>query len=281
MKVIVVQVIAAEEKSESGDFCKGWAHLMRKNMDLVKNKDTELTFRFPSWGSQGLDAFLFSHIHHLNDKSTFHAIVQAEKEGYDAALVTCYFDPMLRDIRQAVNIPVVSLAESSMLLATMMGSKFGVVSIGPEASYDFEENIIRYGLKERSVGVRPVPETPDEQPMALFDANHAIKAFKQVAKELIADGAEVVIPGCGLMSPALRLAPGAEKEYPNGLTEVDGAAVMDVLGATIKMAETLVNLKQSGSAWISRKACFAQATAKAKELGKEPLDAGGLTFWDC
>jgi allantoin racemase len=281
MKVIVVQVIAAEEKSEGGDFCKGWAQLMRKNMDLVKNKDTELTFRFPSWGSQGLDAFLFSHIHHLNDKSTFHAIVQAEKEGYDAALVTCYFDPMLRDIRQAVNIPVVSLAESSMLLATMMGSKFGVVSIGPEASYDFEENIIRYGLKERSVGVRPVPETPDEQPMALFDANHAIKAFKQVAKELIADGAEVVIPGCGLMSPALRLAPGAEKEYPNGLIEVDGAAVMDVLGATIKMAETLVNLKQSGSAWISRKACFAQATAKAKELGKEPLDAGGLTFWDC
>jgi len=47
------------------------------------------------------------------------------------------------------------------------------------------------------------------------------------------------------------------------------------------MAETLVSLKQAGSAWISRKACFAQATAKAKELGQEPLESGDLGFWDC
>jgi allantoin racemase len=281
MKVIVVQVIAAEENSEGGQFCKKWADLMRRNMDLVKQKDTEFTFRFPTWGSRGLDAFFFSHIHHLNDKSTFHAIVQAEKEGYDAAIITCYFDPMLRDIRQAVDIPVVSLCESSLLVAAMMGAKFGIVSIGPEASYDFEENIARYGLKERAVPVRPIPETADEQPMALMDAHHGIESFKKVARELIADGAEIVIPGCGLMSPALRLAPGAEKKYPNGLTEVDGVPVMDVLGATVKMAETLVSLKQSGSSWISRKACFAQATPKAKELGADVLDKGDLVFWDC
>jgi allantoin racemase len=280
MKIIVVQVLAVEEDSEGGQFCKKWADLMRRNMDLVKQKDTELTFRFPTWGSRGLDAFLFSHLHHLNDKSTFHAIVQAEKEGYDAALITCYFDPMLRDIRQAVDIPVVSLCESSLLVAAMIGAKFGIVSIGPETNYDYEENIAKYGLKERAVPIRPVPETTDEQPEALIDAHRAIESFKKVARGLIADGAEIVIPVCGLMSPALRLAPGAEKEYPNGLTEVDGVPVMDVLGATVKMAETLVSLKQSGSSWISRKASIAQATPKAKELAAEVLDRGDLVFWD-
>jgi len=70
--------------------------------------------------------------------------------------------------------------------------------------------------------------------MALMDAHREIKAFKEVAGELVADGADVLIPACGLMSPALLLAPGAEKEYPNGLTEVDGVPVMDAIGAAIK-----------------------------------------------
>lgn len=62
------------------------------------------------------------------------------------------------------------------------------------------------------------------------------------ARELIADGAELLIPGCGLLFPALRLAPGAEKEYPHGLTEVDGVPVVDVMGETLKMAVLPVTL---------------------------------------
>lgn len=281
MRICVVQVTAAEENSEGGKFCKVSADVMRRNMNLVKQKDTELTFRFPRWGLTEMESFFYSHLHHLNDKSTFHAIVQAEKEGFDAAIITCFFDPMLRDIRQAVDIPVVSIGESSLLLALMMGAKLGVVTISPEAAYDFEENIVKYGLKERVVRVRPIPETGEEQRMVLTDAHHQIKAFKKVARELIADGADVLIPGCGLMAPGLRVAPGAEKEYPNGLTEVDGVPVMDVIGATVKMAETMVSLKQASSSWISRKAYYAQATPKALEGAQMVLkydEPGG--FWD-
>ena len=282
MRILVENVSVVEEGSESIQFAKTvLIPMWRRNLDLVRQKDTELTFRFPRWGLTGMDAFFYSHLHHLSTKSVFHAAVKAEKEGFDAVMITCFGDPMLWDIRQAVNIPVVSLGESSMLLTTMMGYKFGVVTPSLFTIYGQEQTIAKYGLKERSVGIRPNPESGDEQPRALIDARHAIESFKQVARELIADGAEVIIPGCGLLSPALRLAPGAEKEYPNGLTDVDGVPVADVIGDTIKMAEMLVTLKRAGSCWISRKGLYAQATTRAKEFGEMVLKDDGPGFWDC
>jgi Asp/Glu/hydantoin racemase len=282
MRILLAGVSAVEEDSERGQFVKTvLVPIWRRNLDLVKQKETKLTFRFPRWGLTGLDAFFYSYLHNLSAKSVFHAVVQAEKEGFDAAMITCFSDPLLWDIRQAVNIPVVSIGESSMLLATVMGYKFGVVTISPYTIHGQEQTIAEYGLRDRSAGVRAVSESGDEQPMALVDARHAIESFKRVARELIADGAEVIIPGCGLMSPALRLAPGAEEEYPNGLTEVDGVPVADVMGETIKMAEMLVTLKRAGSCWISRKGLYAQATPRAKEFGQMVLKDDGPGFWDC
>lgn len=280
MKIIVIQVIAAEEDSEGGRFCKVWADVARRNIDLVKQKDTEVTFLFPRRGVTGMDGFFYSHIHHLGDSETFHSFVQAEKDGFDAAISACYYDPILRDLRQALDIPVLSIGEASMLFALMMGVKFGLVTIpSAEAAFDFEQNISKYGLKERAAGIQLIPETAEEQGMAMTDAHHGIEAFKKAARKLIANGADVIIPACGWMSPALRMAPGAEKDYPNGLTEVDGAAVLDVLGTTVKMAEALVSLKEAGSSWISRKAFYAQATPKAKEFGRAVLEYDGPGFW--
>ena len=281
MKILLANVAVAEEGSEAGQFVeKVLVPMWRRNLELVKQKDTKLTFRFPRWGITGLDGFFYSYLDMLNAKSVFHAAVQAELEGFDAAMITCFGDPMLWAIRQAVDIPVVSLGESSMLLATMMGYKFGVVTISPYNIYEQEHTIAKYGLTERLAGIRPNPEPGDEQSEALIDARHAIESFKKVGRELIADGAEILIPGCGLLSPALRLAPGAEKEYPNGLIEVDGVPVADVMGETIKMAETLVTLKRAGSCWISRKGLYAQATEQAIECGRMVLKDDGLGYWD-
>jgi allantoin racemase len=280
MKILLVNVPAAEEDGEAGQFFKGvMVPLLRRNMDLVKQKDTEVTFRFSQWGLTGMEAIFYNYIDYLDTRLAFHAAANAE-EGFDAVMIACFGDPMLWEIRQALDIPVVSIGESSMLLATVMGYKFGVVTISPLNIIGQEHHIAKYGLRERSVGVRAIPESGDEQVMAMQDARHTIECFKEVARELIADGAEVIIPGCALMSPSLRLAPGAEKDYPNGLTEVDGVPVADVIGDTIKMAETLVALKQAGSCWVSRKGLYAQATPLAKEIAQTVLKDDRLVFWD-
>lgn len=281
MKIMLANVAVAEEAGESAQFVKNiLVPAWRKNFDLVKQKDTEIVARFPKWGVTGLNGFFYSFIDTLNAQSVLHAALRAEQDGFDAVLVTCFGDPFLYQIRQAVDIPVVSLGESSILLAAMMGHKFGIVTISPYNIFEQEHIIAKYGLEHRYAGCRPNLEPADEQPLALVDARHAIEVFKKVARELIADGAEIVIPGCGLLSPALRLAPGAEAEYPMGLTEIDGVPVMDVMGVTLKMAETMVVLKKAGSPWISRKGLFARATDHALAEGSMVLEDERMAYWD-
>lgn len=82
------------------------------------------------------------------------------------------------------------------------------------------------------------------------------------------------------MSPTIRFAPGAEEKYPNGLTEIDGVAVADVLSQAIKLVESLVAISKAGSAWISRKCLFAQPSPHVLQLGEKLTDNPGLKFWD-
>ena len=58
----------------------------------------------------------------------------------------------------------------------------------------------------------------------------------------------MVIPGCSLLSLAARLAPGLENEYPNGLTELEGLAVADLIGNSNRNLDTLIGLRKAVSA---------------------------------
>jgi Asp/Glu/hydantoin racemase len=277
MKICLANV-AAGHKGDA--FVERLVEIWKQNFNLVKQKDTQITSRFSTWGVQGLDGFFFSNIDALNAQVVYHSAVSAEKDGFDAVLITCFGDPMLRQIRQAVDIPVVSIGESALLMATLMGHKFGIIHISEYNILETRHTIAKYGLTERLANIRSINENPREQGGAIFDAGHAIENFKKVARALIADGAEVLIPACGLMSPALRLAPGAEKEYPNGLTEVDGVPILDVMSCGIKMAETLVSLKKNGSSWISRKNMYVRPTMEGLESGRMVLRDDRMNFWD-
>jgi len=283
MRILIANIPAAEEDSEGGWFLKTVAvPLWRRNLDLVKGEETELIFRFASSGMPHAAFSACRYLPMLNPIAIFHAVVQAEREGFDGAMIACFGDPMLPEVRQTVNIPVASLGESSMLLATMMGYKFGIVSPSLYVNDPIEQRIDRYGLRNRSVGVRATLEKGDEQEMALIDAHHGIECFEKVGRELIADGAHVLIPGCGLMSPALRLAPGAEKEYPNGFTEVGDVPIMDGMAATLKMVEMLVTLKQAGSSWVNFKGFSTEAALGEREAsGQVAPKSDGPIFWDC
>ena len=281
MKILFVNIPAGEKNNEFGRvFKNALVPLWQKNIDMIKQKDTKIVFRCATWGMGEMDASFYRYIDHLASSMVFHVASHAEEEGFDAVIIGCFGDPMVWEMRQVLNIPVVSIGESSMVLSTLMGLKFGVVTISPYNVPGQVERIARYGLAERSAGVRAIPESSEEQVKALTNAGATIEAFKQAARELIADGAEIILPGCSLMSPALRLAPGAEKQYPDGVTEVDGVPIADVIGNAIKLAETLVSLKDAGSSWISRKNLFAQATPFARECASMVAEDSRVSYWD-
>ena len=289
MRIIVVHQIAFEEDSPEGQWGKNYANTERANMKLVAEPDTEIVMRFPRWGLRGLDSFFHPLTNRLNDRIAYHQIVGAEKEGFDAAIVGCFYDPILRELRTAVDIPVIGMAEAAMHLAAVMGAKFGVVAISPEGIHDMDANIDRYGLRQKSVGVRTMKDTTsgwlasclDDPPQSV---ERAIEEFKATSRELIALGADIIVPGCGLVAPALRMTgtmKGLEKKYPDGFQDVDGVPIMDTLGATIKLAETMVHFKRSNWPWISRVSYYGKVSTAALECSRDVVNDVYGGWWDC
>src|SRR5436853_30587 len=85
--------------------------------------------------------------------------VEAERQGYDAVAITHFQDPGLAEAKSAVGIPVLGLGETTLHFACTLGRKLGLVTINPAFIPWHEDQIVRYGLQSRVVGVRAVEAT--------------------------------------------------------------------------------------------------------------------------
>jgi allantoin racemase len=282
-KIGIMHVMSAVENTPDAEYVMSWDTLLRKSIDLVKAADTEVTFQIPRRGACA-EATQYKFMNALNDVETLYGCIELGKAGiYDAVVVLCFFDTMAREARQALDIPFLAPAEVSMRMASLMGRKFGVVTASDSASLNVEENIKKYGLLENSVPVREMQMDlgVDEWVNCHTDAHSMINNFTNAGRKLIEDGAEVIIPGCMAVDPVLAVAPGCEKDYPNGLREIDGVPIVNVTALLIKTAESFVAMNRAGFPYVSRKLYYASAKddKKALEAGAELLEYRGPGFW--
>ncbi|MBU4564928.1 MAG: aspartate/glutamate racemase family protein [Proteobacteria bacterium] len=257
-KKILIQRIAASDPQAAGT--KIYGDLLMKNAGMVKEDDTEITLRLLKRGLNSLNEFAFSHLHYLNDREVFEAVLQGERDGFDAVIVYCFSDPALDEMRQAINIPVIGLGQSSMMLASLMGAKFGLIGMSPASLARNEQLARRYGMADKIIlPIKPLPVSLEDQGKMIMDVNAGLKGFEQVASYYLDQGAEVLVPACGSLNLALRFCPGAP-DRPEGITQYQGMPIVDCLSAAIKMAEMMITLRQAGSPWISRKGIYSQPT---------------------
>ncbi len=69
---------------------------------------------------QGTSDIHFMAFDFLNNSQLFDSVIKAEKEGYDAVAIGCFLDPILDELREVMNIAVLSLGEAGMLTACML-----------------------------------------------------------------------------------------------------------------------------------------------------------------
>ncbi len=162
------------------------------------------------------------------------AATEAERRGYDVYAISTLPEPGLLEIRSLVDIPVVAYGESAMLTACMLGRKFGVLVFIDDMNELIVENVRGHGLASRFVGAQPVGFAFTDVLKAFDDPTDFIQGFQAAARKLIAQGAEVIIPGEAPMNVVLSR---------NGVTEVDGVPVLDSLAAWIKQAEAMYDLR--------------------------------------
>ncbi|CAN5379179.1 hypothetical protein BH09PSE6_BH09PSE6_00440 [soil metagenome] len=187
----------------------------------------------------------------LGAQQVCEAAMAAERAGYDAFALGCFFDPGLHEARGLVDIPVVSLAESCMLTACSLGRKFAMIALTPFQRCLAEDLAAACGMASRLscvIGMDP--------PVKLFDlegdatVTDPIKAsFRAACREAIERGAEVIIPGDGVLNEFL---------VRSDLLDVDGASIMDSLGVLFHHAAFFANARTAGALAISRRMLYAK-----------------------
>jgi len=274
LRILVANIPTAAEHSASGQYLKQTLVPITQSVAaLMHQGSVEMVFRFASHGFRHPAFEAFRYLPELNPHAMIEAIAWGEEQGFDAAVVGCFGDPFLSEIRSACSIPVVGLGEAALRAAAAYGP-FGVISPSGFLVEPTRHQIHAMGLGEQLVDVVVSGEPGNEQEHALIDAVSAIEHFCGASRGLIARGARALVPGCGLLSPALRMAPGARQRWPQGLREVDGVPVMEVFGCAVAAAMTAIRQCPKPSAQRRR---WAEVSAAPAEMPK--IHPGA--FWNC
>jgi len=166
------------------------------------------------------------------------AALQAEREGWDAFYMNHFQDVGLMEARAAVGIPVLGLGETTLLHACTLGRRLGLIAIHPAFIAHHAEQVARYGLGARVVGIRSMHASIAEHMAAFSDpAKKAVlqTSFETQARILLDAGADVIVPTGGI--PMMMF--GAEHG-----ANIDGAPIVDGVAVIVKAAEMAVRLRE-------------------------------------
>ena len=172
----------------------------------------------------------------------FHAaFLQAEREGYDAAVPLGTLDLGVDGGRSLVDIPVVAPCEAMFHIAAQLGDRFGIICY-------HESTIPRQITQTRLYGMESWIAGRRASGFRLKDigANKdtMIANFMAAARSLIEeDGADVILPH-GITQCPVHI-------KPDWLAKELGVPVVEGIGAPIRMAAMLagLGLKHSRKRW--------------------------------
>jgi Asp/Glu/hydantoin racemase len=190
-------------------------------------------------------------LHHRILEPILDNVIAAEQGGYSAFVMGSFSDPFIRELRSAVDIPVISLTESALLTGCSLGKHLVPISNTPTVAWMTKTSVDAYGLQARVLDVTSIDPPMEEPALAAGYAGPApvIAAFTRAAERAVAAGADVIIPAEGVLAQLLVI---------NGVTSIAGAPVLDVFAVAWSHALMLARLWERtglrvGRAWQYRR----------------------------
>jgi allantoin racemase len=209
---------------------------IRDELERVKRPDTEVEVRSLGRGPHHLEYACYEAAV-VDDILAM--LVQAEREGFDAAVIGCFYDTGLRPAREVTSrLAVAAPCESAVHIASTLGDSFSVVVGRRKWIPEMRDNVIRYGyggrlasFKVLELGVHDFQADPHETHRRIASAGR--DAVEQ-------DGAEVIVLGCT-----------AEFGFFERLQDELDVPVIDATVAPFKYAELLGEVSRLG--WLPSK----------------------------
>jgi Asp/Glu/hydantoin racemase len=183
----------------------------------------------------------------------------ANAEGdFDAVVLACFGDPGLDALREICPVPVVGMADASLMAAAQLGARIGIVTGGERWGPMLREFVAARGFADRVVSIRTVAPTGAD---IARDPEGSLALLSRSCAAAVDDGADVVIlGGAGLAGLAERM----RDRVPVPL--VDG--VIAAVGQALVLAKLGVGKAQRGSlAQTPSVDSVGLSTALAKRLG--------------
>jgi allantoin racemase len=189
--------------------------------------DTELKMTILPRGPEHLE---YRYYEALVLVDILHLVREAERQGFNAAIIGCFYDVGLQAAREvAETMPVIAPCEASVHLAATLGDRFSVIIGRRKWIPEMRENVFNYGMKERLASFKSVD-------LGVLDFHEDEKEtaarFRKAAREAVeVDGAEVIILGCT-----------ATYGFYDQLQRELGVPVIDSMIASLKTAEFAAEL---------------------------------------
>ena len=161
-------------------------------------------------------------------------IAAGEREGIDGYVIACFGDPGLKAARELARGPVVGIAEAAMHVASLVGSRFSVVTTLGRTVGQAWHLAEAYGMKRFCANVRAceIPVLDLEAP----GSRARDRVIDECRRALDEDGADTLVLGCAGMA-----------DFCEHIAQVLGVPVIDGVAAGTQLIESLVSLRLSTS----------------------------------
>ena len=156
-------------------------------------------------------------------------IRRGDAQGVDAHVIACFGDPGLLAARELSAAPVIGIAEAAFHFATLISTRFSVVTTLGRTTIIAEQLLHNYGFAQHCRRVRaaeiPVLELELDSACAL---ERIIAECRRAKAE---DGIGAIVLGCAGMA-----------EHSAEIGAALGLPIVDGVSAAVKLAESLVAL---------------------------------------
>ena len=172
-------------------------------------------------------------------------VKEGENQGYDAAIIGCFYDPVLYAAREICEHMVVTApAESSLHLAATLGNTFSIIVGRNKWILTMQDNVHKYGFAKRLASFRSL-----DMGVLEFHANPDLtekRMRQEIAQAIEKDRAETIVLGCTMQFGFFEQ---LQKEFP--------VPIIDSMLAALKYAEFLVEVRDKMNWYTSKISSFA------------------------
>ncbi|MCL7940348.1 aspartate/glutamate racemase family protein [Halomonas sp. ATCH28] len=192
----------------------------------IASPGTRISARHPDHGPVSIESHFDEAVSAVG---VLEEVLAGEHEGADAYVIACFGDPGLLAARELTRAPVIGIAEAAFHMATLISTRFSIVTTLGRTGIIAEHLLDQYGFSHHCRRVRaaeiPVLDLEENGDAAL------VRIIDECRRARDEDNIGAIVLGCGGMA-----------DLTDTISREVGLPVVEGVTAAVKLAEALVGL---------------------------------------